>query len=93
MSRRAADGTLLTWRLTSFPTDPADALVPFLIDWGTSAHPSANLPTLPLQSLEAEHPDPDLIRMRLAALDIDLPVRRGPEPRLVVTLQGPIVLS
>ena len=93
MSRRAADGTLLTWRLTSFPTDPADALVPFLIDWGTSAHPSANLPTLPLQSLEAEHPDPDLIRMRLAALDIDLPVRTGPEPRLVVTLQGPIVLS
>ena len=29
MSRRAADGTLLTWRLTSLPTEPSDGLVPF----------------------------------------------------------------
>lgn len=97
MSRRTSDGTLLTWRLTSFATDPSDRLVPFLIDWGTTPHPTtAALPTLPLHSLQAEHPDPVRVQMRLAALDIDLPVGSGQQPRLVVTLQGPdgpIVLS
>jgi len=97
MSRRASDGTLLTWRLTSFATDPSDRLVPFLIDWGTTPHPTtAALPTLHLHSLQAEHPDPIRIQMKLAALDIDLPVRSAQQPRLVVTLQGPdgpIVLS
>jgi Glyoxalase-like domain len=90
MSRRASDGTMLTWRLTPFPTDPADALVPFLIDWGTTAHPTtAALPTLPLHSFEAEHPDPARVQTRLAALGVDLSLRSGPAPRLVVTLRGP----
>jgi hypothetical protein len=97
MSRRSSDGTVLTWRLTPFPTDPADGLVPFLIDWGTTAHPTTSaLPTLPLQSLRAEHPDPAGVRTMLAALGIDLPVRSGPQPRLEVTLHGPdgpVVLS
>jgi glyoxalase-like protein len=89
MSRSAPQGASLTWRLTSLPPDPADGLVPFLIDWGTTAHPTtAALPMLPLHSLEAEHPDPDRIRSRLAALDVNLVVRRGPRPRLLVTLQG-----
>ena len=76
MSRRSSDGTLLTWRPTAFAADPADGLVPFLIDGGTTAHPTtAALPTMPLHSLQAEHPDPGRIRLRLAALDVDLPVR------------------
>jgi hypothetical protein len=90
MCRTAPGGARLTWRLTSLPDNPADALVPFLIDWGVTAHPTtAALPTLSLHSFAAEHPDPDRIRTRLAALDVDLPVRRGPRPRLLVTLQGP----
>ena len=57
---------------------------------GTTPHPTtAALPTLPLHSLQAEHPDPVRIQIRLAALDIDLPVGSGQQPRLVVTLQGP----
>jgi len=79
------------------PPDPADGLVPFLIDWGTTTHPTtAVLPTLSLRSFEAEHPDPNRIRTRLAALDVDLPVRPGPQPRLLVRLNGAnglIVLS
>jgi hypothetical protein len=42
-----------------------------------------------LHSFAAEHPDPDLIRTQLAALDVDLPVRVGSQPRLLVTLHGP----
>jgi hypothetical protein len=97
MSRRTADGSLLTWRLTLSAADPAGGLVPFLIDWGSTAHPTAaGLPTLPLLSFGAEHPDPAQIRARLAALDLDLPVRPGPAPRLLLALQGPdgpVVLS
>lgn len=89
MSRSAPNGALLSWRLTSLPPDPADGLVPFLIDWGLTAHPTtALLPTLSLRSFEAEHPDPARIRRRLAALGIDLPVRPGSQPRLLVTLRG-----
>jgi hypothetical protein len=71
------------------PAGPADGVVPFLIDWGTTAHPSSGpLPVLPLLSLAAEHPDPGRVRDRLAALDVDLPVRTGAEARLVVQLRG-----
>jgi len=90
MSRSAPNGARLTWRLTSLPADPADGLVPFLIDWGTTTHPTTGvLPTLSLHSFEAEHPDPHRIRTRLAALDVDLPVRPGPQPRLLLGLNGP----
>ena len=90
LSRSTPDGARLAWRLTSLPADPAAGLVPFLIDWGATAHPTtAALPTLALHSFTAEHPDPDLIRRQLAALDVELPVRIGSEPRLLVTLRGP----
>ena len=97
MSRRTPEGAVLTWRLTPGATDPADGVVPFLIDWGATAHPTTGtLPTLRLHSLEAEHPDPVRIRPRLAALDLDLRIRSGRQPRLLATLHGPngpIVLS
>src|SRR5262245_62386791 len=95
MSRRTPDGVVLTWRVT--PGDPADGIVPFLIDWGTTAHPTTGaLPTLPLVSLHAEHPTPERVQHKLRALDLDLPVRSGGQPRLVVTLQsatGPVMFS
>jgi hypothetical protein len=94
MSRRAADGTLLSWRLTTPASDPVEGVVPFLIDWGTTPHPTQRgLPMLALRSLEAKHPDPATIAARLAALDEDLPVKTGQYARLVVTLDGPITLT
>jgi hypothetical protein len=106
MSRRTTQGTLLTWRLTPgaaagadgrSASSRADGLVPFLIDWGTTAHPTSGvMPTIPLVSFEGEHPEPDDVRARLAALDVDLAVRPAPQPRLLVTLQcptGSVVIS
>ncbi|MCF2435181.1 VOC family protein, partial [Streptomyces thinghirensis] len=62
MSRRRPDGTLLEWR----PTDGVhpSGLVPFLIDWGTTPHPSAGLPVTPLLALTATAPDPAGIRVK-----------------------------
>ncbi|MFH0516029.1 VOC family protein [Streptomyces sp. M41] len=79
MSRRRPDGTLLRWRLTDGDDAHPSGLVPFLIDWGTSVHPTATgLPTTPLLSLSASAPDPDEIRPLLSALGTDLHLTPGP---------------
>jgi hypothetical protein len=78
MSRRTPDGTLLAWRLTDGVAAHPSGLVPFLIDWGASRHPSADgLPVTPLLRLTATAPDPDEIRPLLAALDTGLPLAEG----------------
>ncbi|MFF9404874.1 VOC family protein [Streptomyces anandii] len=78
MSRRRPDGTLLRWRLTDGSGHPS-GLVPFLIDWGASPHPTdSHLPVTGLLELTATAPDPEEIGPLLAAVDADLPVGRGP---------------
>ena len=45
MSRRRPDGVLLEWQLTLPQLDgPFGCALPFLIDWGSSAHPTDTLP-------------------------------------------------
>jgi len=96
MSRRRPDGIVLSWRLTP-PAPEGGGLVPFLIDWRDSPHPTeGDLPRVTLRDFHAEHPAPEAIRTRLAALDLDLAVRLGPVPKLVLTLDGrdgPVELS
>ncbi|MGC9439417.1 VOC family protein [Streptomyces sp. WG5] len=90
MSRRRADGTLLEWRLTD-GAHPS-GLVPFLIDWGTTPHPSAGLPLTPLRALTATAPDPARIRPLLSALGTALPLTAGPTGLgcTVDTPRGPV---
>ncbi|HEX6353616.1 VOC family protein [Actinophytocola sp.] len=79
MSRLTTDGTVLAWRLTP----PRGALVPFLIDWGTTSHPTTSgLPEVELVSFHAEHPDVAAISRDLAAVGARLDVRTGPNPGL-----------
>ncbi|MFB7330369.1 VOC family protein [Streptomyces adustus] len=95
MSRRRPDGTLLEWRLTDGSAHPS-GLVPFLIDWGASAHPSASgLPVTPLLALSATAPDPDAIRPLLTLLGTELPVTRGPVgiSFTVGTPRGPVTFG
>ncbi|MFK4269853.1 VOC family protein [Streptomyces milbemycinicus] len=96
MSRRRPDGTLLTWRLTSFETAHPSGLVPFLIDWTGSAHPTeAALPQTPLLDLSAHTPDPDGVRALILALGATLPLNSGPL-RLsftVDTARGPVTFA
>jgi hypothetical protein len=90
MSRRRPDGSLLEWRLTRDQPDPARMVIPFLIDWGSSPHPSESVPQgARLVELRAEHPDPAVVRAELAALSVTLLVDEGPEPALVATLETP----
>jgi hypothetical protein len=90
MSRQRPDGTVLEWRLTRHVPDPERIAQPFLIDWGTSPHPSKSAPAgVRLVELRAQHPDPGHMRSVLAALGLDLRVDEGPESALVAVLDSP----
>jgi hypothetical protein len=87
-SRRQPDGTLLHWRMTEH--DPGLWLLPSLIDWGRSPHPSQTAPSgIRLVDLRAEHPDPATVRWRLAALGAEVTVDEGREPALIGVLDTP----
>ena len=65
--------------------------MPFLIDWGTSPHPSTTAtPGLSLVALEIKHPEPARARELLDLFGVDLPVRAASRPALVATLDSPL---
>jgi len=89
-SRRRPDGVLLSWHLTVSPALNEGGIVPFLIDWGSTAHPAATLPKgCVLADLRAEHPDANRVRGGLSVLGLDLPVVSGPVPALIATIKTP----
>jgi hypothetical protein len=89
MSRHTDDGTALQWRLTGDTVATRGGVVPFLIDWGASAHPSAReLPMLELRGLALRHPNPEQVRAELSALGTDIGVGTGPAG-LSAVLAGP----
>ncbi|MDF3298538.1 VOC family protein [Streptomyces tropicalis] len=95
MSRRRPDGTLLRWRLTDGAGHPT-GLVPFLIDWGDSVHPTASgLPVTWLLELSATAPDPDGLRPLLSAVGAGLRPARGPAGLsfTVDTPRGPVTFG
>jgi glyoxalase-like protein len=89
MSRRTPDGALLEWRLTSPRFDYGDGLVPFVIDWGATPHPTSRaLPEAQLLDLAGRHPDPSSVRPALAALRADLHLDFGELAALSVVVHG-----
>lgn len=83
------------WRLT-VPDDghlPGRGLVPILIEWADTRHPTDNLPPsgVELVTMAGEHPEPAPIRdalMRLGLTDT-LKVTYGRAPRLAAMLRTP----
>jgi hypothetical protein len=68
----------------------AGGVVPFLIDWGASAHPAAKAARgTSLVALRGLHPDAHAVRGVLAELGLPLPVEPGDAPALVATLETP----
>src|SRR5205085_7482914 len=89
MSRARPDGSVLRWQLTS-GARPGEGLVPFLIDWGESEHPSRGAPAgCVLVVLRAEHPEPARVARLLAALDLTLPIDAAPRAALIAELDTP----
>jgi hypothetical protein len=89
MSRRTPDDDVLAWRLTPARFDVADGLVPFLIDWGTTPHPTTRgLPLTPLLQFAARHPDPAPVAEALGALGVELTLTTGAPPALTAVIEG-----
>ncbi|WP_037303452.1 VOC family protein [Amycolatopsis orientalis] len=87
MSRATDDGELLTWRLTG--AGGLDGLAPFLIDWGSTPHPTTRgLPSIPLLLVTGVHPEPAAVETAVRALGMDMLVRRDDRPGLVAVLQN-----
>ncbi|MBI4306904.1 MAG: VOC family protein [Chloroflexi bacterium] len=90
-SRERPDGELLRWKLTSHGDEHPEWLVPFLIDWGDSPHPSQSSPGgVTLVGLRAEHPSPARIQAILRALRVQLEIGESPAVRLIATLSTPL---
>lgn len=90
MSRRRPDGVELRWTMTDPYEEVDHGLVPFLIDWGDTPHPGVSAPAgLSLLQLEAWHPQPDDVNIKLARLGLDLRAEFADEPRLVAVLESP----
>jgi catechol 2,3-dioxygenase-like lactoylglutathione lyase family enzyme len=89
MSRRTPDRDLLAWRLTPARFDFGNGLLPFLIDWGTTPHPTTRaLPLTRLLELSGRHPDPAPLADALAALGVELNLTAGEPAALTAVVQG-----
>lgn len=90
MQRQTPDGTILRWRLTRSSDDSGNLLVPFLIDWGETPHPSQTAsPGARLVELRAEHPDPESITAPLQAMETDIRIDQSPTPALIAVVETP----
>lgn len=91
LGRDLPDGGRLDWHLTIGEWPPhLGGLVPFLIDWGDSPHPSTTAVSgATLASWHGEHPDLDAVRRAHEAMGISLELRQADTPALVMTLSGP----
>ncbi len=90
MERESVDGTRLQWRLTV--RDDGDEIVPFpfLIDWGTTPHPSSSAPQgIRLTELRVEDPQAALVRRVLSAVGSTVQVQEAPLTGFVVRLSTP----
>ena len=94
-TRKTADGTTLRWQLTD-PFHPQEGgVLPFLIDWQDSPHPSDQMPPVDcvLTELQILHPQPTRIQPYLRAIDLPFPVQEHPDPALRATfvIKGKVV--
>lgn len=88
MQRATPDGGLLAWRLTITDSE-MPAVVPFLIDWGTTPLPSTTQPGgVELTSFRARHPEPGVLGGVYAALGLAVPITLG-DAGFDVTITGP----
>jgi hypothetical protein len=84
MQRTRPDGVLLRWSLTPPQAGP----LPFLIDWGETPHPTADLVSGPhLRALAVETPAAASVARTLDVLGVDVEVRSASTERLVATIE------
>jgi hypothetical protein len=88
-ARTQADGSLLAWKSLRVIA-PSLVGLPFFIEWGSAAHPSATSPRgCSLASFLIEHTASEALSSALASLRVDVSVRPASHVRLVAQLRSP----
>lgn len=94
MNREEPSGEVLHWKLSLDPRRFGEGVVPFVIDWQTSLHPTSraigSTARCVLSAFSAEHPEPDSIRSALESMHVALEVETGARAALKATLDGPL---
>jgi hypothetical protein len=100
LSEVVAAARAIGWSLTFPQLDgPFGCALPFLIDWGESAHPSDSLPqSVRLLALDIAHPNPESLRPVLDVIGVadECTVRAAERPALsatITTRSGEVTLS
>lgn len=90
MTRKRADGVILSWRCVYLGNGGFHNSVPFLIDWEQSEHPSRTTPAgCTLKQFSALHPEPERLRAIYDRLSIRVPVLRAPAAGFQAVLSTP----
>lgn len=88
MERIRPDGGRVAWRLAIRLDRPGGGLVPAIIDWGDSPHPSGSAPAAgEIESLRLEHPEPAAVEGMLSAVGVAATVLPAPSPRIAATVR------
>lgn len=89
-SREKPDGTIVSWKISDPYALRFGGVVPFLIAWGDTPHPSESIPNGgELSGLRIQHPDPFAVTDALNALGVSFPVEKTPHIGLVATIRVP----
>jgi hypothetical protein len=90
MHRNRPDGSRLDWSILYLSDPRYGEAIPFVIDWGTTPHPSASTPAgCRLRSFAVLHPEPEPLSHLYTALGIPVVVKRSAYPGFVAELDTP----
>lgn len=84
------DGSSLEWTLTDPGSSPAISIIPFLLHWGASSHPTNHIPfECRLSELKFSHPTAYKFSTLFKSLNIDTEILEFPTPIIEMTLETP----
>jgi hypothetical protein len=90
LDRSTPSGELVSWRMTRRTPMAEEGTLPFLIDWGTTPHPSTrSLPPAELVRFEVRHPEPRRMEASLAAMSCHATVIGSSRPQLRAIIRTP----
>jgi hypothetical protein len=79
-SRKKTDGSTLSWAMTLPLAAPKVEVLPFILNWKDSVHPTEDLAAgCTIESFEIWHPEPAVIQPVFAELDIQYVVKKSKE--------------
>ncbi len=88
--RKREDGTEISWQLTDPMARREGGVIPFLIDWGNTPHPTEGTePRCALRGLRLLHPEEPRVTAGLRALGIGVGVALDERPEIRATLDTP----